>query len=124
MPQRCARAYNNWLYDYCAKIEKIDGCRRRPVQDVSMAIGEAKESSTSSASKAFLFRPNPVNGRNIDDPYYDPLYKTVVDLGVPLLVHEGSGAFLPTAGATDSPASGFSLTRFPIRWNKCSPAWE
>ena len=55
--------------------------------------------STSSASKAFSFDPIRSNGRNIDDPYYDPLYRAVVDLGVPLLVHEGSGAFLPTAGA-------------------------
>ena len=60
---------------------------------------EAKRAVKELGFKGIFVRPNPVKGRNIDDPYYDPLYKTVVDLGVPLLVHEGSGAFLPTAGA-------------------------
>jgi predicted TIM-barrel fold metal-dependent hydrolase len=94
------RAYNNWLYDYCAEDRKrLMGVGVVPIQDVSMAIGEAKRVVNELGFKGIFIRPNPVNGRNIDDPYYDALYKTVVDLGVPLLVHEGSGAFLPTAGA-------------------------
>ena len=70
-----------------------------PVQDVKLAIDEAKRAVNELGFKGVFVRPNPIKGRNIDDPYYDPLYKTVIDLGVPLLIHEGSGAFLPTAGA-------------------------
>jgi uncharacterized protein len=94
------RAYNNWLYDYCGGDRKrLLGVAAIPVQDVNLAIEEAKRAVNELGFKGIFVRPNPVNGRNIDDPYYDPLYKTIVELGVPLLIHEGSGAFLPTAGA-------------------------
>ena len=94
------RAYNNWLYDYCgADRNRLMGVGVVPVQDVKLAMDEAKRVVKELGFKGIFVRPNPVKGRNIDDPYYDPLYRTVVELGVPLLVHEGSGAFLPTAGA-------------------------
>ncbi|HWH79116.1 MAG TPA: amidohydrolase family protein [Candidatus Binatus sp.] len=94
------RAYNNWLYDYCgADRKRLMGVGAIPVQDVKMAIAEARRVVNELGFKGIFVRPNPVKGRNIDDPYYDPLYRTIVELGVPLLVHEGSGAYLPTAGA-------------------------
>ncbi|HEX9786703.1 MAG TPA: amidohydrolase family protein, partial [Candidatus Binatia bacterium] len=94
------RAYNNWLYDYCAADRKrLMGVGVIPVQDVKLAIAEARRAVGELGFKGIFVRPNPVKGRNIDDPYYGPLYETVVELGVPLLIHEGSGAFLPTAGA-------------------------
>ena len=94
------RAYNNWLYDYCGEDRnRLMGVGVIPVQDVKLAIDEAKRAVNELGFKGIFVRPNPVKGRNIDDAYYDPLYKTIVELGVPLLVHEGSGAFLPTAGA-------------------------
>src|SRR5207245_984339 len=51
-------------------------------------------------------RTNPVKCRTLYDPYDDRLYKTLQDFGAPLMVHEGSGAYLPTAGAD----------RFPGQW--------
>jgi predicted TIM-barrel fold metal-dependent hydrolase len=56
--------------------------------------------------KAIFVRPNPVKGHTLDESYYDPLYKSAQELGVPLMVHEGSGAYLPTAG----------VDRFPGQW--------
>ena len=94
------RAYNNWLYDYCgADRKRLMGVAAIPVQDVKLAVEEATRAVNQLGFKGVFVRPNPVKGRAIDDPYYDPLYKTVADLGVPLLLHEGSGAYLPTAGA-------------------------
>jgi predicted TIM-barrel fold metal-dependent hydrolase len=94
------RAYNNWLYDYCSTDPKrLMGVGVLPIQDVKLAIEEARRVVNQLRFRGIFVRPNPVKGRNIDDPYYDPLYRTIVELGVPLLVHEGSGAFLPTAGA-------------------------
>jgi predicted TIM-barrel fold metal-dependent hydrolase len=94
------RAYNNWLYDYCnTDPKRLMGVGVVPVQDVKLAIEEARRAVNELGFKGIFVRPNPVKGRNIDDPYYDPLYRTIVELAVPLLVHEGSGAFLPTAGA-------------------------
>ena len=94
------RAYNNWLYDYCGEDRnRLMGVGVIPIQDVKLAIAEAKRVVNELGFKGIFVRPNPVKGRDIDDAYYDPLYKTIVELGIPLLVHEGSGAFLPTAGA-------------------------
>jgi len=94
------RAYNNWLYDYCsADRRRLMGVGVAPVQDVKLAVEEANRVVKELGFKGIFIRPNPIKGRNIDDPYYDPFYKTVQELGVPLLIHEGSGAYLPTAGA-------------------------
>ena len=82
-----------------ADRKRLMGVGVIPVQDVKLAIDEAKRAVNELGFRGIFVRPNPIKGRNIDDAYYDPLYKTVVELGVPLLVHEGSGAFLPTAGA-------------------------
>jgi predicted TIM-barrel fold metal-dependent hydrolase len=101
------RAYNDWLYDYCgADRRRLLGVGVVPVQDVKLAVEETKRVVKELGFKGIFVRPNPVKSRNIDDPYYDPLYLTLVEFGVPLLVHEGSGAFLPTAGAD----------RFPGQW--------
>lgn len=101
------RAYNNWLYDYCgADRKRLMGVGVIPVQDVKSAIAEARRVILELGFKGIFVRPNPIKGRTIDDPYYDPLYETIQELGSPLLVHEGSGAYLPTAGAD----------RFPGQW--------
>lgn len=42
--------------------------------------------------------PNPVNGRNWHDPYYEPLWSELEALDVPLSFHEGLGAYLPQVG--------------------------
>ncbi|HWO43009.1 MAG TPA: amidohydrolase family protein [Candidatus Eisenbacteria bacterium] len=102
------RAYNDWLYDYCRTDPiRLMGVGVVPVQNVRMAIDEARRVVRQLGFKGIFVRPNPVKGRRIDDPDYDPLYSAVSDLGVPLLVHEGSGAYLPTAGADRFPGEWF-----------------
>jgi len=101
------RAYNNWLYDYCgADRGRLLAVGAIPVQDVTAAVAETRRVVNEHGFKAIFVRPNPVKGRTLDDPYYDPLYNTLQELGVPLMVHEGSGAYLPTAG----------VERFPGQW--------
>ena len=101
------RAYNNWLYDYCAVDRKrLMGVGVIPAQDIHAAVEEARRAILELKFKGIFVRPNPVKGRTLDDAYYDPLYKTLQELGAPLMVHEGSGAYLPTAGAD----------RFPGQW--------
>lgn len=101
------RAYNNWLYDYCAADRRrLMGVGVIPVQEINAAVEESRRVILELKFKALFVRPNPVKGRTLDDPYYDPLYKTIQELGVPLMIHEGSGAYLPTAGAD----------RFPGQW--------
>jgi predicted TIM-barrel fold metal-dependent hydrolase len=101
------RAYNNWLFDYCRTDSKrLLGVGVVPVQDVSAAVQETRRVVLELGFKGVFVRPNPVKNRMLDDPYYDPFYATVQDLGIPLMIHEGSGAYLPTAGAD----------RFPGQW--------
>jgi predicted TIM-barrel fold metal-dependent hydrolase len=93
------RAYNNWLYDYCgADRKRLMGVGVIPVQDIKAAVEETRRVILEFKFKAIFVRPNPVKGRTLDDSHYDPLHKTLQELGVPLMIHEGSGAYLPTAG--------------------------
>jgi predicted TIM-barrel fold metal-dependent hydrolase len=101
------RAYNNWLFDYCrADPKRLLGVGVVPVQDIKAAVNETRRIALELGFKGAFVRPNPVRGRTLDDPYYDPLYAVLQELGIPLMVHEGSGAYLPTAGAE----------RFPGQW--------
>jgi len=94
------RAYNNWLSDYRATdTRRLMGVGVIPTQDIAAAVQETKRVVQELGFKGVFVRPNPVKGRTLDDAYYDPLYQLIEELGVPLMVHEGSGAYLPTAGA-------------------------
>jgi predicted TIM-barrel fold metal-dependent hydrolase len=102
------RAYNNWLYDYCAADRgRLMGVGVVPVQNVDAAVAETRRCVKELRFKAMFVRPNPVKGRSLSDTYYDPLYRELVECGVPLMVHEGSGAYLPTAGADRFPGEWF-----------------
>ena len=46
---------------------------------------------------AAYIRPNVINGRNLHDAYYDPLYSTLEELNIPLVVHEGTAGGPPGA---------------------------
>jgi predicted TIM-barrel fold metal-dependent hydrolase len=94
------RAYNNWLYDYCAADRRrLLGVGVVPVQDIAAAVEETRRCIRELGFRAMFVRPNPVKGRLLSDNYYDPLYRTLMQCGAPLMVHEGSGAYLPAAGA-------------------------
>src|SRR5712691_7148092 len=47
---------------------------------------------------AIFVRPNPVQGRNWHDPYFEPLWDVLERLNVPLGFHEGFGPYLPQVG--------------------------
>lgn len=100
------RAYNNWLFDYRrADPRRLMGVGVVPVQEMRSAVEETRRAVLELGCKGIFVRPNPVKGRPLDDPYYGPLYKTIQELGVPLMIHEGSGAYLPTAGVDRFPGS-------------------
>lgn len=94
------RAYNDWIVEFCA----LAPARLKPVgmlvalHDPALAVEEAARLAAR-GFKAIFIRPNPVRGRNLDDPAYEPLWTTCERGGLAVGIHEGVGAWLPAAGA-------------------------
>ncbi len=94
-----ARAYNNWLYDFCQKDpDRLLGAGMISPFDVEDAVSETQRCVNELGFKAVFLRPNLVNDRNWYDPYYEPLWDAIEELRVPLGFHEGAGAALPFVG--------------------------
>lgn len=95
-----SRAYNNWLADYCRPYpERLLGAAMIPFQNVEAAVLEIRRAVEELGFRAVLARPNPIHGRTLADPIYDPIWAELVRFDLPLQVHEGCG-FSPgeTAG--------------------------
>lgn len=94
-----ARAYNHWMHDFCSiSPDRMFGAAMISPFEVESAVSESHRSVEELGLKAVFIRPNIVNGRNWHDPYYDPLWREIEDLGVPLGFHEGASALLPQVG--------------------------
>lgn len=94
-----ARAYNDWLYDFCAPDrQRLLGAGMISPFDVHDAVAEARRCVTALGFRGVFLRPNLVNGRNWHDPYYEPLWSTLEELDVPLGFHEGDTSALPHVG--------------------------
>jgi len=94
------RAYNDWILDFCAHAPE----RLKPVamlvalHEPAAAVSEVQRVA-GRGIKAVFVRPNPIRGRNLDDPAYEPLWAECERLRLAVGVHEAVGAYLPTAGA-------------------------
>jgi predicted TIM-barrel fold metal-dependent hydrolase len=66
--------------------------------DVKAAVAELRRCVTELGFKGVYLRPNPVGGRNLEDPAHDALWAEAERLGVPVMFHEGTDGQLPTAG--------------------------
>lgn len=93
------RAYNNWLRDFCSYNPQI-------LQGVGVVNLHAPEEMVSELQrvaafgwKAVYLRPNPVKGRLLSDPTYEPFWTVCEELGIAVSLHEGTHSRLPTAGA-------------------------
>src|SRR5262249_55402358 len=94
------QAYNRWVADFCrASSGRIAGAALVNLHDPAAAVAQARHAVEELGLRAIFVRPNRHNGRNLHDPAYEPLWATIEALGVPLAVHEGSGARLPVTGA-------------------------
>src|SRR5438128_7033264 len=66
-----ARAYNNWLYDFCAlNPQRLIGVGIISPFDIDDAVAETRRYVMVLGFKGIFLRPNPVNGRNWHDAYY------------------------------------------------------
>ena len=94
-----ARAYNEWLADYCSlDAQRLLHVAVLPLLDVSAACREAERARAEHGAVAVMVRPNPVHGRLLGDRYYDPLYEVLTGLDLAVTVHEGMSVRVPQMG--------------------------
>lgn len=94
-----ARAYNNWLYDYCqVDPRRLLGVAMISPFDVEAAVTETRRAVKELGFRGVFMRAVVVTGRNWYEPSFDPLWSTLEELDVPLGFHEAGGSGAPTVG--------------------------
>lgn len=102
-----ARAYNDWLFDFCKEDPvRLLGAGMISVYDVNDAVSEARRCATELGFKSMFVRSNIVNGKAWHDPYYEPLWDVLEELGLPIGFHEASGSSAPQVGEQFEPNFG------------------
>lgn len=83
-----ARAHNNWTYDFCQyKPERLKFAAQLSFHNIPEAIKEAKRAVRELGAIAVIGNPNPINGRHIHEPAFEPLWDAIEELGVPVGFH-------------------------------------
>jgi predicted TIM-barrel fold metal-dependent hydrolase len=94
-----ARAYNDWLRGFCgANPARLRGVGLVSPHDPAQMVPEL-ERVAAFGWTAVVMRPNPVKGRLLSNPAYEPFWTACEKLGVAVAIHEGTHTRLPTAGA-------------------------
>src|SRR5262245_16286975 len=89
--------YNEWCADWCARGKgRFFGVAIAPVEWVDDAVAVIKRARQLGLVGAMI--PPALKTRNLDHPDLDPLYRTAVDLDLPLGVHGAPGIHLPKIG--------------------------
>jgi uncharacterized protein len=93
------RAYNNWLQDFCSYNPQI----LKGVGAINLHAPEEMVPELHRIAnfgwRAVLLRPNPIKGRLLSDPAYEPFWTECERLGIAVSIHEGTHSRLPTVGA-------------------------
>ena len=81
-----ARAYNDWLYDFCAKEPKrLIGAGMISPYDMDDAVNEARRCAGDLGFRAVFLRANPLVGHQWHERYYEPLWSALEDLNLSLV---------------------------------------
>src|SRR4051812_41450114 len=93
-------AYNDWLAGYCAAApDRLHGAAVVPFQDPALAVRELVRAHAEGALRAVFVRPNPCAGRSIADPANEPFWDAAEELGVTVVLHEGTASHVQTLGS-------------------------
>src|SRR5579871_1225318 len=90
-----ARAYNDWLHDFCAADpHRLLGAGMISLLNIDDAISEARRVVREFGFRSVFMRSSfpMVNDRNWYDPYYEPLWDALDELEVPVGFHESTGS--------------------------------
>ncbi|MEK8016906.1 MAG: amidohydrolase family protein, partial [Candidatus Parabeggiatoa sp.] len=93
------RAYNNWLRDFCSYdpqvLRGVGAINRHDPDEMVPEVRRIAEFGW----KAVFIRPNPIKGRLLSDPAYEPFWSECEQLGIAVGIHEASHARVPTTGS-------------------------
>ena len=82
------RAWNDWITDFCRHDpERFRAAGLVPLHDAELAVEETKRVITEKGHLAVCMTPEPVLGRQLPDPYFDPVWAELERLGVPVCFH-------------------------------------
>jgi predicted TIM-barrel fold metal-dependent hydrolase len=88
-----ARAYNNWLYDFCQTDPKrLKGVAMLPLHDPNEAVKEAQRAVAKLGFVGAFARPEPVRNLPWHSRYFDTVWSALQELGVPLGFHSATAA--------------------------------
>jgi predicted TIM-barrel fold metal-dependent hydrolase len=83
-----ARAHNTWTRDFCAHApDRLKFAAQLAFHDPALAAAEARRAVQELGALAVIGNPNPIAGRHIHDPEFEPLWSTIEELGVPVGFH-------------------------------------
>jgi len=93
-------AYNTWLYEeFCSYApDRLKGVGAINLHEPEQMVSELHRIADFGWKSVFL-RPNPVKGRLLSDPAYEPFWIACEDLDIAVGIHEGTHSHLPTTGA-------------------------
>jgi predicted TIM-barrel fold metal-dependent hydrolase len=90
-----ARAYNDWLHDFCEEDpSRLFGAGLLAPHDVDAAADEVRRVVGDFGFKTVFLHPGCVNRRPWHDPVYDPIWRACEELDVPICFHGGGQNFL------------------------------
>jgi predicted TIM-barrel fold metal-dependent hydrolase len=88
-----ARAYNDWLYDFCkTDPARLLGAGMLSPFDIDEAVAEAKRCVKVLGFRAVFMRSSIMEGRNWYDEYFEPLWATLEEYQLPIGFHESSSS--------------------------------
>lgn len=92
------QAWNNWITDFCKENpRRLKAAGLITLHDANLAIAESRRLVKELGHVGLCMIPQPVNGRHVQDEYFDPLWTAIEELGVPVCFHPTAGNNQPCA---------------------------
>jgi predicted TIM-barrel fold metal-dependent hydrolase len=84
------RAYNDWMHDFCKDApQRLISPVLTPQFSLEATLAEIRRGVEQLGFKGAFLRPNPVTGKSFDHPSFEPLWRLLEELDVPLVLHDG-----------------------------------
>ena len=88
-----ARAYNDWLYDFCAPApDRLIGAAMISPFNMDDAVAEVERAVEELGFRAVFMRSNQMTDKPWHDPFYDPLWSALEENDVAIGFHESSSS--------------------------------